>query len=402
LENFRNQLFQASTNPMKRMLLAVFSAFCLHASAQITLTNAVFPAVGDTLKFATDNSPAASINPATPPGGPQTWDFSTLEASQTAINVYQAASAGMNAGAFPGADLVLIGTTGETYFNVTNSKVEAMGYSGDDPANFGIDVTVKFAPPLVERRAPTNFFDISSSNSSLGITLPTDVPPLNAIFGNLPVNIDSLRVRVITDRLEVVDGFGNCLIPGGQYPVLRQKRTEYRTTAMDVYVNLGFFGNWVDLSTLIGGSGGPGGLGDFIGTDTTITYRFLSGTEKEEIAVATMTNDLSEVNSVRFKNIGLSDAEDLVDAPGTAGIHAYPNPAVEWVRFDCTNLPNDAYTLKIFNLVGKVVWKENYQLAGNRSIRLELEPFRKGTYLYSLSDSKGNIIGTKRLVILKP
>jgi hypothetical protein len=35
-------------------------------------------------------------------------------------------------------------------------------------------------------------------------------------------------------------------------------------------------------------------------------------------------------------------------------------------------------------------------------VTLELQDFRKGTYLYSLVDSKGNIVGTKRLVVLKP
>ena len=58
--------------------------------------------------------------------------------------------------------------------------------------------------------------------------------------------------------------------------------------------------------------------------------------------------------------------------------------------------------MKIFNIVGKVVWKENYALSGNKSIKLQLEEFKKGTYLYSLLDSKGNTIGTKRLVVLKP
>lgn len=81
---------------------------------------------------------------------------------------------------------------------------------------------------------------------------------------------------------------------------------------------------------------------------------------------------------------------------------AFPNPAVEWVRFDCKNLPESDYTLKIFNIVGKVVWKENYSISGNKSITVELEDFKKGTYLYSLVDKDGNVIGTRRLVVLKP
>ncbi len=384
------------------MLLAVFSVLCFGASSQITITSATFPVAGDTLYVAFDNAPLGSINPATPPGGNQLWDFSALQFSQIDEVVYRAASAGMNASDFPGADLVLFGQAdSETYFNSTNTQFEIMGYSGADPAGFGLDVTVGFVPALKDRYSPMNFFDINSQASDLNLSFPTNQPPFDTIFANFPVDIDSLRVQVTTNRQDVVDGWGTCIIPGGQYAVLRNKRTDYITTGIDAYVSLfPGFGQWVDLGTLIGGGGG-GGLGNFIGTDTTITYRFYSGTEKEEIAVATMSNDLAEVESVRFKNMGFTDAPD-VKAPGSANIQAQPNPAIEFVNFNCSNLPSDDYTLKLFNIVGKVVWKGNYTLNGSRVIRLELDKFAKGTYLYSLSDSKGNIIGTKRLVILKP
>lgn len=376
------------------MLLAIFSALYLSAAAQITITNAVFPVAGDTLLYSTDPQPNGNLNAASAPGGGQLWDFSSLQASQLSEIVYQPATAGMDFAEFPGADLVVIGQTGETYYNVTSNKVDVMGYSGADPANFGLDILARFNPNFNERRAPVNFFDINQQQTDLSLPFSTNQLP-DSLLQGLPIQPDSIRIRINTQRLEVVDGWGNCQIPGGQYPVLRQKRIEYTTTALDVKVP---FLGWIDLSTLIGGGGGIGG---FIGTDTTVTYRFLSGTEKEDIAVATMSNDLSEVQTVRFKNNELVDAT-IVEAPGSASIQAFPNPAVEWVRFDCSNLPADDYTLKIFNIVGRVVWKEQYQLAGNKSIRVELDNFKKGAYLYSLADSKGNTIGTKRLVVLKP
>ncbi len=387
------------------MLLAVFSVLCFGASSQITITSATFPVAGDTLYYAVDDAPPGNLNVATPPGGNQLWDFTSLKVSETLETAYRPANTGQEASSFPGAELVVTGQTGETYYNVTNTKFEVMGYAGEDPANVGLSgIIAKFSPAIIERRSPLNFFDINPQSSNLNLAFSTQQPPLDSIFGNLPVNIDSLRVRINTNRLEVVDGWGTCQIPGGQYPVLRQKRTDYVTTAMDVYILLApGFGNWVDLSTLLGGGGGGGGIGDFIGTDTTITYRFYSGTEKEEIAVATMTNDLLTPESVRFKNNTLTDAPEAdPGSPRSANIQAHPNPAVEYVNFNCSNLPSDNYTLKIFNIVGKVVWKGDYALSGSRAIRVELNDFKKGTYLYSLADSKGNIIGTKRLVVLKP
>jgi hypothetical protein len=378
---------------MARMLLSILSFLTLALNAQITVTNATFPAVGDTLEIATDTDPVG-INVATPSGGNQTWILTNLQHNSSDKIVYKNANVGLNSMSYPGADLVIIGSSGETYFNKTAQKVEFMGFAGSDPAGFGLQVVTKFQPALIERHAPLNFFDVYSQESDLTLPLSTEQLP-DSLFQGAPFIPDSIRIRINTQRLEVVDAWGNCQIPGGEYPVLREKRTDYTTTALDILVP---FLGWIDLSQLLPGGGG---FGDFLGTDTTITYRFYSGTEKEEIAVATMSNDLSEVLSVRYKDNGTVAAPEI-DAPGTASIQAYPNPAIEWVRFDCANLAQDRYTLKIFNIIGKVVWKEEYALSGNKSIRIELENFKKGTYLYSLVDSKGNIIGTKRLVVLKP
>jgi hypothetical protein len=381
------------------LLASALSAICTLASAQITVTNATFPAAGDSLVYAVDDLPLG-INPATPPGFNQIWDFSTLQKDDTLSVVYRPASAGTEVANFPGADLVVTGQ-GETYFNVTNTTFEAMGYAGGDPSGFGLNVVAKFGPPMVERYAPMNVFDIKAPNTSLLLTFPTDQPPLDSIFSNLPVDIDSMRVNVATSRIETVDGSGTVTIPGGTYPVLRQKRVEYTTTGIDLYVVLfPGFGQWVPLSTIIGGGGG-GGLGNFLGTDTTLTYRFYNDIEKEEIAIATMSNDLSTVESIRFKNNATTPTiEPKITFSG--GIQAFPNPAVEWVRFDCSNLVQGEYTLKIFNIIGKLVWKKNYTLGGTTSFRVELDDFKKGTYIYSLVDKQGNAVGTKRLVVLKP
>lgn len=383
---------------MKYMLLAYFASLSLTVAGQITVTNATFPAIGDTLRTAVDLEPDLPTG-ITSPGGPQMWDFSNLKKSDTNQTVYRAAAAGNQSAKFPGADMVVIGAQSETYFKKSASKLEALGYAGADPAGFGLDVTAKFSPNVALRRAPMNFFDINQSVTDLTVPFSTEALP-DSLLGGIPGvgAIDSMRVRINYNRLDAVDGYGTLRIPGGDYPVLREKRTEYTTTKLDVKVP---FLGWVDVATLLGGGGGGGGLLGFLGVDTTITYHFFSGTEKETIAVVTADNANSTVTRVTFKDNTTSAVKDT-DAPGNASVNAFPNPAVEWVRFDCYNLPADEYTFKIYNIVGKAVWKETHQLAGNRSVRVELGDFKKGTYLYSLTDGKGNVIGTKRLVVVKP
>ena len=378
------------------MLLAALSLMWFNATAQITVTAATFPAVGDTFRYAIDLAPAGD-NYITPPGENQVWDFTDLEFEQTLETIYRNPDDGSNSGDFPGADLLAIAGPGESYYNVTNDKIELLGYAGGDPANFGVNVLARFSPPIIERRSPIKFFDVNQQNSDLSLPFSTDALP-DSLVANIPGIdfIDSIRIRISFQRLEVIDGWGELKIPGMNMPepVLREKRTEYTETALDVHSFLG----WTPLPL----DPGAGGIGGFLGTDTTITFRFYSNTHKEDLAVVTASNDLSATELVRFKNIDMLTSTPGVDAPGAASVQAFPNPAIQWVRFDCMNLPADDYTLKIFNIVGKVVWKRTQYIAGKRSIKVNLEDFKKGTYLYSLVNAEGTIIGTKRLVIVKP
>ncbi|HQW03874.1 MAG TPA: hypothetical protein PLR30_15405, partial [Saprospiraceae bacterium] len=73
----------------KKNILVIFTvlAVTLSLPAQITITNATFPAAGDTLKTATDLAPAGIV--MTSPGGPQTWDFTSLNATTRAVNAFR-------------------------------------------------------------------------------------------------------------------------------------------------------------------------------------------------------------------------------------------------------------------------------------------------------------------------
>lgn len=380
---------------MKQMLLITLTALYFSASAQNPI-NAYFPSIGDTLITAVDEEPAPSFsNLITPPGMPQVWDLTGADNDDTDRVIYRDVNDAQNGGQFPGADLYIGNQTeGETFFDISNTEFRALGYSGSDPGGFGLQVVARFNPPFVERYAPLAFFDNNIQESFLSLPFSTDQLP-DSLFSGLPIAPDSIRVRITTNRAELVDSYGTMKIPGGEYDVLRLKRTEISNTALDIHIP---FVGWLDISAFGGGQ-----FGEFLGADTTITHRFFADGVKEEIAVLTLNNAANEVQHIRYKYNGVVSApESPEDAPGNAGVFAFPNPAVEWVRFDCVNLPPDEYTLKIFNIVGKQVWNETHFLSGNKSIRLDLQSFKKGTYMYSLLNKKGDVIGTKRLVVVKP
>ncbi len=377
----------------------------LKAIAQITITAAYFPAAGDTLRYAQDLTPPTSLNLITPPGANQQWDYSALKTNQPTQTIFLPASAGNNAAYFPGADL-LIKTFGggESYYNVTSAQFEFMGFIGGGAIPFVPNAVGRYTPALIERRAPLDYLSVHSQTSNLTIPFAiTDLPPIfDSIISSIPGGqlFDSVRIRVRFQNADTVDAWGELKIPNAKEftPVLRQKRVTKTRNTVEARI-AGSFPLWIDITAFLGGT--P--FGGFAGADSFVVYRFLSNQYKEELLTVTANFTEDTIRSVRFKNLPITVfvAPDLHDAPA-ASIQALPNPAVDKVRFECNKLPSDEYTLKVFNLVGKVVWKETFWASGKYSLLLDLEDFNKGTYLYSLSNRKGEILSTKRLIILKP
>ena len=379
---------------MKKTLLFLFTFLSIHLTGQITVTSASFPAIGDTLRTAVDGVPEGIE--ITGPGGNQTWDFSSLQ-GVSAERLVRPASEGANVDLFPNANIFFPvganGIGGESYASVNTSRYQLVGYVGPDPANLGIIARVPFSPPIVERRSPMNFFDVNNTDYSILVTFPTDSLP-GSITNDLPIVPDSVRLRVAASRTDVVDGWGTLTIPGGTYEVLREKRTEIRETLVEARVGIGPFATWVDVTEFLGGG--------FLGTDTLTTYVFVNDQEKENIAVVTVTNDDDETPlTVTYKSNDVITNVQYVNT-GRADLFAYPNPAINNVRINFLNITPGNYTFRIFNILGKEVVNKEYQISGDRTVGIDIDTLQKGTYLYNLTDAKGKILKTKRLMVIRP
>ncbi len=386
---------------MKQTLLSFFLFICLGSlSAQITLSNTSFPVVGDTLRTAVDAMPGGITISA--PGADQSWDFSDLQglARET---ILRPANEGQAFGDFPNANILIeLGQAGELYYNSNNSTYELLGFFGSPLDQFDLELVAKYDPALVERRAPMDFFDNFTSGTSL--LLPFSIEELpSELTDSLPFTPDSLRVRISSTQSSLVDAWGSLEIPGGTYDVLRVKEEQVQETRLDVKIGFGPFSIWQDVTDLLIGAGGGGGLGGFLGMDTTMAYSFFSNDAKEPIAVLTVNPLDDSVLTVEYKA-----EKDIINNttgyinPGRSDIYAYPNPAIDEARFDIVNLPAGRYKLKLYNILGVEVMKEEYSIQGNRTVKLNLSKMRKGTYLYSLVNEKGKTITTKRLMIIRP
>lgn len=367
---------------MKNFCLHLFLAFGpLTVAAQPILTSDYFPALGDTLRTATDIAPEGIA--ITPAGGPYDWDYSSLAVSSSQELVFRPASEGNAADQFLNADLFTTnGNGGETYYSQTATAFQVVGFSGPDPTGIGIPTLVKFTVPIPERHAPLSFPSTFSSASALVLPFSTDNLPSDILDSlGVPFLPDSIRIRVTTDRSDFVDAYGTMTIPGGSYPVLREKRTELLETRLDVLVP---FLGWQDVTDLIPAGGGPfAGLGK----DTTVTYHFFAAGVKEPVAVVT-TADAGGLTPVQvvFKDNGVTTAAVGKTAPDPM-VRLAPNPVSDLATLSGDGLPLTGGLLQVFDARGGLVHQVPVAPGGPAPLTVDLSALRPGTYFYRLTGS---------------
>lgn len=362
----------------------------LTLSSQITIGTNTLQEVGDTLKTTFDALPP-SLDLGNP-GGNKVWDFSQLQGISVEVLILDAAS-GTNAASFPNANQRVSRSVGaESYLQVENGQQKLVGFAGLDPFNIGLQTVLQYSPPYLERDLPLSYHDGNSANSSFKIQVAaSDLPP--EIVEQLSnIAIDSLRLKVVFDRDDEVDAWGSLTTPTGTFEVLRQRRMELTTPKLEILTFLG----WLDV-TLLAAQDFPA-----LKTDTSLTYNFWSDSANDAIAIVEV-NPLneSEIVSVIYHTDG-----QTVDIPYVQSdrkdLFAYPNPAIDKVRFDFRNLPTDQYKLVIYNILGQELWSAKYYVSGNLTTQVDISNLRKGTYLYSLVNKSDKTLVTKRLMVIRP
>jgi hypothetical protein len=382
-------------------LLALALTLGSAARAQITVTNAVFPVAGDTLRMAVDYAPAAGSVVLGPPGFGVNWDFSGLQVDATQSTIYRAT------GAVPGAELVATTTlnmppatiiwpdTGihDEYYDVTGGEFRLQAVYGP---NFDLVGNTLFSlyTPLNLRRAPLNFFDINQY--SVGVLAPFDQPALSPVLtAAYPFSLaDSVRYRITYNVTATVDAYGTLTIPGGTHEVLREKRSQYREVRLDAKINpLG----WLDVTdeAILAGARG-------LGATTTIYYSFYNDTVKEPIAVVNTGDDGLLPLEVSFKHTppgAPAGVAMLPSAPARLGQNE-PNPfnprttiwfeleRAGWVRCGVYDLRG--------RLVGVLV--EGEMEAGMHSVNWNGGAVPSGVYLYRL---EGEGWGLERKMVME-
>lgn len=374
---------------MKKLILfCLFAWGFIHpATAQITVTNSVFPMVGDTLRYAFGNQPGAINQIFTPPGGDQQWDLSNLQPAQFWNQIMKNPQTGTASGAFPAANILYhpANSGSEVYLQITGTQVLDMGYFGLDELGLGLNLLFDKIPNLEESWAPVNFFDLHQSTAN--VLTAFDAPIAPPILLNLVPTADSFRIRVTYQRISAIDAYGMLSIPGGTFDVLRKKRTEYKSTAVDVKVApLG----WIDISTIGGQQLLP------LGTDTITTFHFLNDVSKEVIAVCTLNTAQNLVTGVQYKVVSAPSATFAPTSEGS--LFAWPNPVQNMLNVHFTNDAGATFQVRLINAQGRPILEQTLEAtAGENDRAIPVDKLEPGVYEVILLRN-GVIVGRSRVV----
>jgi len=368
-----------------------FAAFVMALSTsalfgQITIDNSTFPQAGDTLFTILAAQPNISIGDD---GANVEWDFRSLSGPFAIETRFLDASEGTAPEEFPDADLVSISANQqEIYYQSFNNKIIEIGRAGEFVEGFDIPVAYEETPTY--RKAPISFGDVDDDEAIANVELGAEIIPEELLEG-IPLEFDSIRISLVSQSESIVDAWGTVRMPDADYEVLRDKVSN--TTNTLIFAKVPILG-WFDVSGLAEGAG----LGDVFGEVSTTTYNYYSATDKEIIASVTV-DDQDNITTVEFKgNMIVSNIKSL--APDANLITAFPNPSFGNVSIQMVNYPLGEYRMKVYNVVGKELWSEAFQLKSNRVYKADLLHLSKGTYLYSIFDSNGKKLVTKRLAIM--
>lgn len=374
---------------MKLTFIIPLILLSVSLSGQAQIKNLSLPQEGDAILFFVDHLPA-SIDPGKA-GSAQRWNFMTLLSPFIRRSVYTKSETSGLQSIFKESDLCRkIDESTEAFYIKEDGDFLLAGYAGMDPFGLGVRSIYRYDNPLVEQRRNVQYGDGSNTKTSMTTTftlndLPTKIRQL------LPVTPDSIRLQMTTQRIDEVDAWGNMLMPGGFFDVLREKRSEARNLRIETKI-----GSlpWQDITNTLPDN-------DIFGNHVFLSYYFYAEEFNEALVKIFMKADNKGVDKVIYRANIIDQAIQDVGAI-RPGVYAFPNPAIVNARFEFTSLPPDRYRLSIKNILSEEIWAEEFYIQGNDLQKVDVSFLAKGTYLYSLKDSKGKILSTKRLVIIRP
>jgi hypothetical protein len=362
---------------MKNIWVFLFLASaCLQA--QVTITNRVLPAVGDSYTYHVD-SVFSNAGVLTGPGGNQNWDLKSLTETNTRNEVWLDPSNSRFAASFPTANAIQRTQVRETFFRITANRIEELGFANAGPGGGGpfggLNLPTVYPRAVIIFSTPADYQDGLSYNTESNIAVPASFLP-DSLLNQLPPGFkpDSFRVRTRVSVDKNYDAWGKIDLPARSWDVLREKRIT--NTQISFEAKLGFLG-WQDITAI---AGPILGIPSLSGTAT--SYFFYSNNSKGFIA-AIATDTLGRVTSVQYK----PNASEV--ATREIGFEDYfqlrSNLVGNELELIASDVPQTDWELSIINSAGQKVYNQKAFIQEHSSKLIDIREFPQGQYVLVLS-----------------
>jgi hypothetical protein len=319
------------------------------------------------------------------------WDFSFLRTYYSINETYSKKEAGKNASKFNQANLVLLKANNEEeYYLTTPSQLSLVGeisqvdylHSGKQAINYTPAKKIISLPyPKGQLRSQT--FTASLLMAKKDISIPF-----------IYENFDSLKILIkITEASRMRDD-GLIAISKDSNPAIE--------IATNIISNFTLF-----LKQKNSKKWDPYVKLDPYDLPKSIIDKFLIQ-KHERIDILNpsfkgvyITYEISDkqVRQVEFQDLDL-DPSSINISYSDQGVIALPNPSFGPIKFQLFNHETGDYKLEIYNVVGKPIFSKKYTKSDGRILEADLSSLRRGTYLYSIIDSTGRKIATKRISLI--
>ena len=360
---------------MKTKILTIFlSVFSVFAFSQITVTDTDVLGIGDVIYQAYDDMPSSSISPGNA-GANQTWDFSSLNATES--NSMEIISP--------------VGTPFESYHPTANMCIEDEGeYIYINKSSTGVNLVGFDDVPYPQLVLPLPLTYGSSTSigpltimdsSMINMFLPDSLAVL--ITTGQAQTIDSIKIVINATTDFNVDAYGSVTIPMGTFESLRLKADDITTTDYFVYCTDTLFGgtgsNWYPMPQMIFPSE----------VETNSSFQFWSNDPLAKFALAHFYLDSAgNVEEVEFlESSGVSSISEL----DNTYFSVFPVPATYNVTI--TSESNDEVNTVLSDINGREVKRFDFI----NSTTLNLSDLDKGTYILNLKTEKGELV--KKLIV---
>lgn len=378
---------------MKQSLLFVFLIFCSSLIGQISISKFSLPYQGATLKTYFNVAPNVDFSAN---GGPITWDFSGLSKTNP-MEVELLAPTEGSVDVSNASFLIKNTDFLEQYYYNTGEFIEEVYLKTLDPIFNSFEISNSYAKNPVYRKGTIIYGQSYAYEGRIEAPFAWEDLP-DTLTGGIGLQLDSIRFNTNWVRTDEITGWGTVVLPDATWPALKEESSLERFVTIDIF----FLGTWIEapISLL------EAFLGDFadaLQPDTTHSVNFYTDEAIEVLASIQLTEKGGDPLSIEYKQG--SELTEIFNANALKkpSISTYPNPSYGITSFKFDNCRSGTYAVQIYNILGSKIWEKQIQLKENQKpIEVDLSMLTKGTYLYSVYDSKGKKISTKRLVIINP